>query len=104
MDVTLTIPSLNSLETKLFLNWDLQNKFFSNLHPQSSKDFWKIIKSLNPSECFLLPLKSENTIVNSSLDKASLLNNIFTNHYNRSVPELSISDIPEDVPADRMST
>ena len=46
------------------------------------------------------PLKSENTIATSGLDKANLLNVTFTNHYNRSVPELSISDLPEVVPTD----
>ena len=77
-----------------------KQRFFSNLHPQNPKQFWKIIRSLSPRESSFPPLKSENTIASSGLDKANLLNITFTNHYNHSVPELSISDLPEVVPTD----
>ena len=75
-----------------------KRRFFSNLNPQNPKEFWKIIRSLSPRESSFPPLKSENVIASSALDKANLLNIIFTNHYNRSVPELSISNLPEVVP------
>ena len=45
-------------------------------------------------------MKNGNIIAISGLDKANLLNITFTNYYNRSVPELSISDIPKVVPTD----
>lgn len=77
-----------------------KRRFFSNLNPQNPKEFWKIIRSLSPRESSFPPLKSENVIASSALDKANLLNIIFTNHYNRSVPELSISNLPEVVPTD----
>jgi len=81
---------------------ELRNKVvselrFSNLNPQNPK---KIIRSLSPRESSFPPLKSENIIARSALDKTNLLNITFTNHYNCSVPELSISDLPEVVPTD----
>ena len=77
-----------------------KQRFFSNLHPQNSKEFWKVISALSPRESSFPSLKNGNIIANSGLDKANLLNITFTNHYNRSVPELSISDLPKVVPTD----
>ena len=59
-----------------------------------------IRESKSPRESSFPPLKSENTNATSGLDKVNLLYVTFTNHYNRSVPELSISDLPEVVLTD----
>ena len=77
-----------------------EQKFFSNPHPQNPNEFWKIIRLLSPRESSFPPMKNEDIVASSGLDKANLLNVTFTNHYNRSVPELSISDLPEIVPTD----
>ena len=74
-----------------------KQKFFSNLHHQTPKEFWKIIRSLSPRKSSSSPLKSENTIATSGLNKANLLNVTFTSHYNRSIPESPISNFPEVV-------
>ena len=77
-----------------------KQRFFCNLHPRNPKNFCKVVRALSPRECSLPPLKSENIIASSILDKANLLNITFTNQCNRSIPELSPSDLPEVVPSD----
>ena len=55
---------------------------------------------LGPRESTLPSLKHENIVASSDSDKANLLNSTFANYYNHSVPELSLSDLPEVVPTD----
>ena len=78
VEVALTTQNSNSLGTKLYLNCDSKAEDFLQPSPSKSKRALENYK------------KSENTIATSGLDKANLLNITFTNHYNRSVPELSI--------------
>ena len=59
--------------------------FFTNLHPRSQKEFWKVVKSLNSKQNTLPILVSGNITATSDLDKANLLNTTFVNNFNYSI-------------------
>ena len=77
------------------------------LYTQNPKELGKILGSLSPTERSFPPVspKMKMIIAGSSLDKTNLLDFTFTNYYNHSVPELSISypnelvsnDCPDDL-------
>ena len=47
--------------------------FFVRMHPHSQKEFWKLVKILNPKGNTLPTLVTATTTATSNLDKANLL-------------------------------
>ena len=85
-----------------------RSRFFSDLHHNDPKEFWKKIASLSPQECTIPTLSNGSDVAESNLDKANLLNATFTNSFNCSLPELRKTDLPEitddDIPANFLCT
>ena len=81
-----------------------KSKFFRSLGTRSNKDFWKVIKLLNNQQSSIPTLNHNGVKVESSLDKAVLLNTFFYECFNKSVPPfndhqpyLDPSTYPEDL-------
>ena len=72
-----------------------KTKFFTNLHPHNTKDFWKLVKSVKPRSSTFPTLKLGDIVATSDLEKASLLNDVFIN---LSTPVLDVSDLPTTDP------
>ena len=70
-----------------------KNKFFKKLGNSSQKEFWKAVKTMNNHESSFPTLQHNGTSIESSYDKAVLLNNFFFECFNKSVPPLS-PDLP----------
>ena len=84
----------NQVVTKLR---EAKNDFFYKLKP-SSKDFWKAIKCLNRDTSSIPTLHKNGTTANSNLEKATLLGQCFSQHFNLSEPPLTSDDLPETDP------
>ena len=87
----------NKVVSKLRL---AMQKFFSELEPSNTKEFWKKLSLLNSKECSIPTLSSGSTTAATSMDKATLLNATFAKSFNHSVLELATSDIPNVSPDD----
>ena len=75
-----------------------KTKYFTNLHPHNTKDFWKLVKSVKPRSSTFPTLKLGDIVATSDLEKASLLNDVFINSFNLSTPVLEVSDLPTTDP------
>ena len=76
---------------------EAKNDFFHKLKP-SYKDFWKAIKCLNRDTSSIPTLHKNGTIANSNSEKATLLGQCFSQHFNLSEPPLTSDDLPETDP------
>ena len=63
-----------------------KKKFFRGLGQSSVKEFWRAIKLLNRQETSIPPLVDNHNKVESSYDKAVLLNTYFYKCFNKTVP------------------
>jgi len=77
--------------------------FFKNFNPSSSKQFWKTVKILNKNNVSIPALVRNGTTVTKDFDKASMLNQYFSECFNMAQPPLSsryeepnIGNCPED--------
>jgi len=77
--------------------------FFKNFNPSSSKQFWKTVKILNKNNISIPALVRNGTTVIKDFDKASILNQYFSECFNMAQPPLSsryeepnIDNCPED--------
>ena len=77
-----------------------KRRFFSNHNPQNPKEFWKIIRSLSPRESSSHLWKVKISLLVLVWTRPIFWTSPSVQHYNRSVPELSIPDLPEVVPTD----
>ena len=81
--------------------------FFDKLNAADTKTFWKTVRQLNQQHSSIPVLKDNGITVESSADKAALLNNYFYTCFNHSqisrehstssFDSLSPSDFPEDL-------
>ena len=82
--------------------------FFARMHPHNQKEFWKLVKFLNPKGNTLPTLVTTTTTATSNLDKANLLNSAFMKNFNYSVPGLltddSLNIVPHTCPSDLLCT
>ena len=81
-----------------------KNRFFRRLGSATSKEFWKAIKILNKRESSIPTLDNNGEKVESSRDKADLLNSYFYECFNKLVPpldehrpSLNPSNFPEEL-------
>ena len=65
-----------------------KNRFFKKLGTATPKEFWKAIKMLNKRVSSIPALDNNGVKVDSSRDKADLLNTYFFECFNKSVPPL----------------
>ena len=77
-----------------------KTKFFTNLHPHNTKDFWKLVKSVKPRSSTFPTIELGDIVATSDLEKASLLNDVFINSFNLSTPVLDVSDLPTTDPSE----
>ena len=95
----------NTVVAKLRHN---KKAFFVRMHPHSQKEFWKLVKILNPKGNTLPTLVTATTTATSNLDKANLLNSAFMKNFNYSVPGLLTDDsfniVPHTCPSDLLCT
>ena len=80
----------NKVVTKLRAN---KQKFLAEINPRHPKDFWKMIKVLNPSSSFPT-LATDNSTATDNVEKANLLNSTFISHFNNKQPPLTSADLP----------
>ena len=82
--------------------------FFARMHPHSQKEFWKLVKFLNPKGNTLPTLVTATTTATLNLDKANLLNSALMKNFNYSVPDLltddSLNTVPHTCPSDLLCT
>ena len=62
--------------------------FFKNFNPSSSKQFWKTVKILNKHNISIPALVRNGTTVTKDFDKASMLNQYFSECFNMAQPPL----------------
>ena len=68
--------------------------FFQGLNTPNSKNFWKVASKTFDQENSSIPtLKNGEKVVENDLDKATLLNNYFSQCFNQSVSPLTDDDI-----------
>jgi len=77
---------------------EAKNVFFCNLKP-NSKDFWKALKCLNCDTSSVPTLHKNGTTANSNSEKATLIGQCFSQHFNLSEPPLTPDDLPETDPS-----
>jgi len=77
---------------------EAKNAFFRRLKP-NSKDFWKAIKGLNREKSSVPTLHRNGTTANTNTEKATLLGQCFSQHFNLSEPPLTLDDLPESDPS-----
>ena len=65
--------------------------YLNNLKSASSKDFWKVVKNLNGSQCTIPTLNHSGETATSDNEKATMLNNFFSSCFNHSIPLISPS-------------
>jgi len=70
-------------------------EYLSRLNSHEPKEFWKVVKSLDPKESTLPMLKCGDVIASSDQHKANILNNTFTNSFNHSIPGIGHGDLPD---------
>ena len=78
-----------------------KSKYFKNLQSKDSKTFWKTIKLFSKKETTIPALVSNGSKVENSKDKATLLNNIFHECFNKVIPPLTLQQsllIPDNCP------
>ena len=79
--------------TKLYNCWDSQRRIaWERMSNLGSKQFWKIIKYLKKTSSQIPTLKIGATEASSNIDKASLLNEMFSKNFNDALPPLSELD------------
>ena len=78
------------------------------MHPHSQKEFWKLVKFINPKGNIPPILVTATTTATSNLDKANLLNSAFMKNFNYSVPDLltddSLNIVRHTCPSDLLCT
>ena len=79
----------NKVVTKLRAN---KQRFLAEINPRHPKDFWKMIKVLNPSSSFPT-LATDNSTATDNVEKANLLNSTFISHFNNKQPPLASTDL-----------
>ena len=82
--------------------------FFARMHPHGQKEFWKLVKFLNPKGNTLPTLVTATTTATLNLEKANLLNSTFMKNFNYSAPGLltddSLNIVPHTCPSDLLCT
>jgi len=63
-----------------------KKEFFSNIHPQNPKEFWKLVKSVKPRNNEFPTLKLGPVVASTDVEKAHLLNDVFINSFNHATP------------------
>jgi len=85
-----------------------KQNFFASLNPQCPRDFWKMIKQLNPNTTTFPALAFENVTAYTDRDKANILNHAFSSYFNEKQPPLSTSDLlqldPNECPVSILCT
>jgi len=85
-----------------------KQNFFASLNPQCPRDFWKMIKQLNPNATTFPALAFENVTAYTDRDKANILNHAFSSYFNEKQPPLSTSDLlqldPNECPVSILCT
>ena len=70
-------------------------KYFKNLNPRDSKNFWKAVKYLSKQQSTIPTLQHGEQTANTDLQKAELLNTFFSTTFNKSHPPLTaFSPVP----------
>ena len=80
-----------------------KSKYFKKLQSKDSKAFWKAIRLLNKKESLIPTLVSNGYRVESSKEKATVLNHFFHDCFNKTLPPLTPQPsllCPVDCPAD----
>ena len=67
---------------------------FRNLRSPGTKQFWSAMRYLkkNKSSCQIPTLKKSTSEASTDLEKATMLNAVFSENFNRSIPPLSQTD------------
>ena len=74
--------------------------FFKNLNPSNPKQFWKTVKYLNKQQSTIPVLHHQGVTASSSTEKANMLNNFFSECFNKSCPPLNVPSMSPDVSLD----
>ena len=69
-----------------------KQSFFEKIDLANSNNFWRSVRRLNLQQLSILILQSNGVSVESSANKATVLNNYFYNNFNRDFSALHSSD------------
>jgi len=70
-----------------------KREYLKKATQQGAKGFWRSIKRLRKASSLIPTLKSGSVVASTNIEKASLINDVFSENFNSTIPPLSPADL-----------